>query len=306
MKYPKKIALVLSDYPEMEKYCPNFLGMQQGLKDLKIPFKFFSARPNLDALSIIEYQPDFIVYGLIDILMSTGKCSEIRKALPNSKIVLWYGDYRDKQSGFLQGNYSKLVDAMFVSNDAQEEFWKRALHIDKVFFLPLGCTPIEKPEYNKKFDFPFIFIGGMNGSVPYVDRMLLVKEFMDRSELKIISSYEYNLRKKIYKVMPQLYSSSRVTLDISHYTNVQGYTSNRFFIIPAFYGLPITKRFPGCEELYPSSIRPYFDTIEEAIKLKDYYLLHPKERDEKVEILHKYSYKHSYTNRWNKMFELLQ
>jgi hypothetical protein len=302
---PTKIALVLSNYPALELYCPNWNGMQDGLRALNIPFKFFTCRPNFNPAEVVEYQPDLIVYGLIDVLKEQGKCLMIRKALPNAKIVLWYGDYRDKRSGYLQGNFSRLIDAMFVSNDAQSEFWKTALHISEVHYLPLGCTPIEKPEYVKKFDMPFIFVGGLNGSAPYVDRMLFVKELMNKSELKIVSSYESCLRKKIYQAMPKLYSSARVTLDISHFTDVQGYTSNRYFIIPAFYGLPITKRFPGCEELYPSSIRPYFDTVDEALELKDYYLSHPKEREKKVEELHKWSYNHTYDKRWKRMFDLL-
>lgn len=303
---PKRVALVLSDYPELEKFCPNFNGMRKGLEDLKIPYKFISARPELNTEEIIEYQPDFIVYGLIDILKELGKCNAIRKACPNATIVFWYGDFRDKRTNFLRGNYSKLIDAMFVSNDAQSEFWKEHLRIPEVFYLPLGCTPIDKPRINEKFNFPFVFVGGLNGVRPFIERYNIVKEIMSKSDLKVISSYEPKLRKKVFESMPEIYSTAKVILDISHFTDVKGYTSNRYFIIPAYYGLPITKRFPGCEELYPSSIRPYFDTIDEALSLKDYYINHPKERLETIERLHLYSYNHTYDKRWLQMFDYLK
>jgi hypothetical protein len=302
---PKRVALVLADYPELEKYCPNFNGMRKGLEDLKIDYKFISARPSFQPKDVYEYEPDLVVYGLIDILKEMGKCNEIRKQLPNAKIVFWYGDFRDKRTGFLQGNYSRLIDAMFVSNDAQSDFWKQNLHIPEVHYLPLGCTPIEKPIINTKFDFPFVFVGGLNGTRAFINRMNFVQEIMSKSELKIISSYEPKIRSKVFQAMPEIYSTAKVILDVSHFTDVRGYTSNRFFIIPAYYGLPITKRFPGCEELYPSEIRPYFDTIEEALALKDYYISHPKERLEKIKKLHEWSYNHTYDKRWLRMFELL-
>jgi len=275
---PKKVALVLSDYPELEKYCPNFNGMRKGLEDLKIPYKFISARPELDPKEVYEYEPDLIVYGLVDILKELGKCRRIREACPNAKIVFWYGDYRDKRTGFLIGNYSRLIDVMFVSNDAQSEFWKQNLRISEVHYLPLGCTPIENPIINEKFNFPFVFVGGLNGTKAFITRMNYINEIKSKSELKIISSYEPSLRKKVFEAMPEIYSTAKVILDVSHFTDVKGYTSNRYFIIPAYYGLPLTKRFPGCEELYPSEIRPYFNTVEEALKIKDYYISHPEER----------------------------
>jgi len=139
-----------------------------------------------------------------------------------------------------------------------------------------------------------------------MERARTILRFISEGDLKIINSRKPDLRMKIFRAMPEIYSSSKVVLDISHLTDVQGYTSNRYFIIPAFYGLPITKRFPGCEELYPSDVRVYWDTFEEAIELKDYYYLtHEKERLKKVEQIHNYSFNHRYKNRWSKLLTLL-
>jgi hypothetical protein len=305
MNKPKRVALVAADYPELELYCPNFVGMQNGLRTLGIPFKFISARPTLDINEIIDYKPDLVVYCLMEILYNEMWVHDIRVKLPNAKIVFWYGDYRNKETGYFEGNFKNYIDAMFVSNDAQSDFWKEALKIPEVYYLPLGCTPIKEKRYNSKFDLPFVFIGCINTGRGFKQRANIVLDMLEKSELKIINSQQHPLRAKIFKAMPEIYSSAKVTLDISHFTDVQGYTSNRYFIIPAFYGLPLTKRFPGCEELYPSDVRVYWDTTEEALELKDYYINNPKEREKKVEQIHKWSFNHTYDKRWKTMFEKL-
>lgn len=302
---PKRIALVITTWPELELYCPNWNGMKAGLRRLGIPFAVFSARPRLNVQQIIDYQPDLIIYGLMEILYSRGTCEAIRHGCQDAKIVFWYGDYRDDRTAAHKGDYSGLIDAMFVSNDAQSDYWKKRLHIPEVYYLPLGAEPLTKPLYNPKFNLDFVFVGGINGKAPYADRALLIQRFVDEAKLQIISSYESNMRAKVFKKMPEIYSSAKVTLDVSHFTDIQGYTSNRFFVIPAFHGLPLTKRFPGCTDLYPEDTRAYFDTFDEAVKLKEHYLSHPKEAAALRKRAHAHSFSHSYDKRFATMFNKL-
>lgn len=305
MYRPKRIALVISTWPELELYCPNWNGMQAGLRRMGIDFQVFSARPHLKVQPIIDYQPDLIIYGLMEILYNTKACEMLRHGCQDAKIVFWYGDYRDARNSAHQGNYAGLIDAMFVSNDAQSDYWKKRLRIPEVYYLPLGAEPLEKPAYNDKFNLDFVFVGGLNGKEPYAERAALVHRFVDEAQMQIISSYEPAMRAKVFKKMPEIYSSAKITLDVSHFTDVQGYTSNRFFVIPAFWGLPLTKRFPGCLDLYPEDTRAYFDTFEEAVTLKDHYLTHPKEADALRSRAHAHSFSHTYDKRFATMFSHL-
>jgi spore maturation protein CgeB len=76
-------------------------------------------------------------------------------------------------------------------------------------------------------------------------------------------------------------------------------------VIPASQGFALTKRFPGCELLYSESERVYFDTFEEALDKRDFYLTHESERLKMVELGHKKSFEHRYDKRFKRMFELL-
>lgn len=302
---PKRVAIVATDYPELEKWCPNWMGMRKGLERMGIPYKFISSRPSLNVQEVIDYEPDLIIYGLMGILMQKPMCEKIRRACSNATIVFWYGDYRDDMTGHHRGDYSNLIDVMFVSNNAQQQFWKNYLKIKQVEFLPLGCEPLPNPVLNKMLEFPFVFVGGIVGKPPFVDRALFVEKLIENDGLKIINSYDPIIRSKIFQMMPAIYGSSKVCLDISHFTDVPGYTSNRYWNIPAKWGFALTKRFPMCEEFYPEDTRAYFDTIDECVDKKNYYLTHDSERRKMIEKAHEVSKRHTYVQRFEEMFKKL-
>jgi len=113
------------------------------------------------------------------------------------------------------------------------------------------------------------------------------------------------LRATILKELPNLYYSAKISLDWSHFTYIQGYTSNRFWIITGSGGFALTKRFPGCTDFYPEGTRAYFDTPEEALELRDYYLSHPEER-EKIRLAgYAHAIHHTYSNRFATMFDVI-
>lgn len=302
---PNKIAIVGATYPELELYCPNFVGMQAGLKRLGIPFIFVTCRPDFNAQEVIDFNPDLVVYALRDCAIHNEWRRELKNALPNAKFVLWYGDYRDSGTGQIEADISDL-DCMFISNDNQEKFYKFFWKAKRVEFLPLGAEPLEKPIYNAKFDLPFIFVGGQITSGAFANRSNLIQRFRDDAHLALINSFDPHVRLKIMKAIPEIYSSAKVVLDISHFTHAKGYTSNRYWVIPANFGFALTKRWPGCEEFYPEDCRAYFDTYEEAIEKRNYYLTHEDERRAMIERAHKHSWNHSYDKRFLRMFELLK
>lgn len=302
---PKRIAIIGADWPEYELYCPNFTGMTKGLTDLGIEHRLFGCRPELDFDAVIAYQPDLVIYGLIDLVRKRAIRMRLRESLPNAKIVMWYGDLREARTGGQIHADVSEIDAMFVSNDAQADYYKERWQVPEVHFLPLGCQLYE-PEYNPKFDFDFVFIGGMITGAGFLNRARMMWKFKDRG-LKVVDGPmgRPSLRAKVMKNMPAIYRSSKITLDVSHFTDVPGYTSNRFWIISASGGLALTKRWPGCENFYPEGTRLYFDTFEEALALRDYYLDHPEEREIIRAAGHAQAANHTYDKRFAKMFEIL-
>ena len=297
---PKRVAIIASDWPEYEKYCPNWLGLKRGFERLGIPYKFFSSRPKLNLQEVVDYKPDFILLCLMECLIQN-QDKELRKQT-DAPIVFWFGDYRDSRVYHHFGDHSD-VDAMFVSNDAQEQYWKEKLKIKKVFYLPLGCEPVESVP-NSRYDFPFIFVGGVNGGA-YYERALFINKLREEEGLIIINGVREDLRAKIFKAMPSIYSSAKVVLDVSHFPDVKGYTSNRFWNIPAMHGFALTKRWPGCTDYYPEDTRAYFDTYEECVEKKNYYLNHEDKRKIMAEKAYKHSFNHTYDKRLTIMFSKL-
>lgn len=302
---PSRVAIIGADWPVHELYCPNFTGMQKGLNQLGIEHRLFGCRPKLDVDAVIEYQPDLVIYGLIDMVKDRHKRMRIREALPNAKIVMWYGDLRNHLTrGQITADMSE-IDFMFVSNDAQSQYYKTRWRVPNCHFLPLGSA-IYNPTFSQKLSFDFVFIGGIIIGAGFMDRAKMMWNFIAQG-LKVIDgpSNKPTLRAKVMKNAPTIYRSSKVVLDVSHFTDIQGYTSNRFWIITASGGFALTKRWPGCEDFYPEGTRAYFDSFEEALALRDYYLEHPKER-EKIRLAgYAHAKNHTYEKRFDKMFKVI-
>jgi len=305
MKKPNRVAIIGADWPAHEKYCPNFNGMQDGLKTLGIEHKLFSCRPELDFQAVIDYKPDLVVYGLIDLVRQRLIRMRIREELPDAKIVMWYGDLRNKETGGqIHADLSEL-DMMFVSNDGQGDYYKERWNVPECHFLPLGAT-VKDPEYDPKFDFDFVFIGGLITGSGFLERARMMWQFKEHG-LKIVDGPmgRPRIRAKVMKMMPTIYRSSKVSLDVSHFTDIKGYTSNRFWIITASGGFALTKRWPGCEDFYPKGTRVYFDTFQEALSLRDYYLENPDEREKIRAAGHEHAKNHTYDKRFTEMFKKL-
>ncbi len=303
MKKPEKVALIIANCPMYEQYCPNFLGMEQGLRDLGIEYKAFTCRPTLDVGSVVAYQPDLVIYTLLDMVKHREWRMEIRKGLPEARIVMWYGDLRNDETGQIKADMSE-IDMMFVSNDAQEEFYKDKWKVKECHFLPLG-SPIFKPPLNKKYQlFDFVFLGSQITGAAFLDRAKIMWRYRDRG-LKIINGANSDMRAKVFKEMPSIYRSAKICLDYSHFTDIEGYTSNRFWIIPASGGFALTKRWPGCEKFYPEGTRVYFDTFEESLALRDYYLEHEEKRKKIQSTGYAHARNHTYDKRYPIMFEKL-
>lgn len=303
MIYPKRAAIIGADWPEYEKFCPNFTGMQKGLAALGIEYRLFSCRPILNVDALIEYEPDFVVYGLIDMVRAKETRMKIRRALPDARIVMWYGDLRNNETGQIRADMSE-IDMMFVSNAAQGEYYESLWKVPSCRFLPLG-SPVWDAPFKTKYDLDFIFLGAVITGKGFMERARIMMDLRSYHNLTIIDApaqRKPELRAKILKEMPSIYRSAKVSLDWSHFTDILGYTSNRFWIITAAGGFALTKRWPGCTDFYPEGTRAYFDTMEEAIELRNYYLQNPEKREEIRAKGHIHARLHTYEHRFDIMF----
>lgn len=310
MDRPNRVAILGAASPTYELYCPNFTGMQQGLFDMGIEYQLFNIRPSTDVLSLEalkEFDPDLIIYGLIDMVKNRSLRLQIRRLLPDAKIVMWYGDLRNQETGQIRIDMSE-VDAMFVSNAAQNEYYEHMWRVPECHFLPLG-SQVYSPEYKQKFDFPCVFIGAVITGKGFDNRRNIMRELMAGKLINRIDGPpgKEKLRAQVMKEMPNIYHSSRLSLDWSHFTDIEGYTSNRFWIIPASAGVALTKRWPGCEEWYPEGTRIYFDSIDEFREKRAYFLKNENaEEREAVRVAgHRHAQKHTYEDRFARMFKIL-
>lgn len=303
--YPKKVALIIATKPSYELFCPNFTGMQDGLDELGIEYKVFSCRPSFDPVPVIEYNPDLIVYGLPDMAIHKEWRMALKSALPEAKIVMWYGDWR----GNLEVKVSMPeIDLMVASNNVLDGYYEKQWGVKKVGYLPLGAS-IKTPVIREKYQFPVVFVGAKKIGSFYTSRAMKLTEIENSGiDLHILNGDSRGnplLRAKIMAEVPSIYRSAKITLDMSHFSNIKGYTSNRFWVISASGGFPISEWYPQCEEFYPEGTRVYFKTIPEAIEKINYYLTHDDER-EKIRLAgYEHAKNHTYDKRWKQMFDLL-
>jgi hypothetical protein len=300
---PKRIALIIATWPEYELYCPNFTGMQDGLRDLDIPFKVFTCRPTFNWLAVVEYNPNLIVYGLPDMAMHKEWRDELKKRL-KAKIVMWYGDWKNNLE--IKCDMPE-IDCMFVSNNASHDFYKKNWKVKRCEFLPLGAS-IKTSEFKEKFSFPVVFIGHtvlMGSNQGRAEKILQIKGSVPLTILNGNAKDNPKLREKIMKEVPNIYFSSKICLDMNTFSGIKGYTSNRAWVIPACGGFAISEYWPQSEEFFPEGTRVWFKTIPEAIEKIKYYLSHDEER-EKIRLAGLENAKnHTYDKRWLQMFSML-
>jgi hypothetical protein len=181
-------------------------------------------------------------------------------------------DYRPKELFYngLWGQWikqGKYLDLITLSNKEQIKWWEQEFGV-KVIYLPHGCV-IQKPQFDKDFRRECIFIGARNNFYPYDRRVKLIDEIARKVNITWLDAGggdDSPERAKMWQDMAKYYYSSDTILDISHFWDIDGYTSGRYFYSAGLGGCCITKRFPGCDALYPEGVKLYFDTVDSAIE----------------------------------------
>ena len=286
----KKLRLIVTVAIETEPTAIDHIGVKQGLNALKDKIDYLLLDPLRKTdeefvEQVIAFKPDVVIH-YMDTMLSRGIPQRIADKI-KCKQVFWEMDYSpicENTEQSYEGQWMKwknqfeYIDHIFLSNKGQLEDWKKYFEVD-TSFLPHGCYVFDKPQYDKQYKYPCVFIGGMVDGKWFDIRKKLLEEIMRKIDVTHLNKPEFENRKEIWTNMPKIYHSSDTVLDISHFWSDPGYASGRYFYTAGLGGCSITKRFPDCEELYPEGTKIYFDEPEECVEKVQYYQIHETERE---------------------------
>lgn len=301
-----KIAFIGAQNGPHEVNCTHWQGIRAAAQRMEHEIRVYCCRSGVQFIdAIIAWQPDILIYNLLDMAENAEWRQIFRDNLPNTKIVFWYADCRTEETGQIRVDLSGTVDLFLTTNDGLKEFQKRHFGMTPQW-LPQAAEPLEKPVIQDKAKFDFLFIGGKFNRGGFEERMKIINELERKHDLKVINGRGADERDKVFRAMPALYGSSTATLDISHFWDIPKYTSNRYWVIPAYFGLALTKRFPDHELLVPETHHVYWDTMEELLAKLEHFKKHEDDRQEMIIKGWEYAKAHhTYEHRINKMIEML-
>lgn len=258
---------------------PDHKGIRQGAEWMGWDFKIVDPIL-LHHGDVIEecnkFGADLIIHGNTDSLNH-----EIIPHIRAGKQVFFMGDVQPSKDHYQNWETwkrnAKGISAIFISNRTQIPLWEKEFGVP-TFFWPHGCyVEPELPPYKPEFDKDVLFIGSMMDNGIHNVRTELIKAIGKEIPIHYINRDDVNGRNEIWRQMPDLYRSTKITLDISHFWDLDGYASGRYWYTGGFGACSVTKRFPECEEFYEEGEKHYFDTLEQAVGIIRYLLTHPEE-----------------------------
>lgn len=206
-----------------------------------------------------------------------------------------------------------LADSFFLSDYTfsadgghQEQFKKLGINH---FFLPPAVLKdsVYLGEKQKKFDYDVIFVGSYNYHHEWNYRPFLINWLKETygNRFKLFGSDGETIRGK---ALNDLYASAKIIMGDSTYS--PNYWSDRMPETVGRAGFLIHPYTEGLEKqfkLYKHLIPYYAGEMETLKEIIDYYLAHPKERDEIRFAGQKYVLeKHTYINRIKEMLGVLE
>jgi hypothetical protein len=292
-------------------WAPDHLGIIQGLSQLKnegVISEWKIVDPVLYPDKVVQdcnaFNADLIVHGNTDSL-DREWCREIKapQAFFMGDVQLSKDKYHNwnnwiKNSGQFQG--------LFISNRDQLGMWSEAFKAP-AYFWPHGCYVLDKLEKDDAFKHDLLFIGAMNNGGDYQTRFNLITRLNELYPVDHLTRDDVDGRNQIWRDLSKLYHSSNFVLDVSHFWNIDGYASGRYWYSGGYGACSLTKRFPGCEEFYEDKVHKlYFDTPEEAKELIEFYSKHDDSREKiKIAAYERNKNRHNYKVRFLDMFDKL-
>ena len=266
-------------------YSYDHKGIRQGLEMLGIDYEILDFKEHYSGKADIFdkiriFQPDIIIWGMTDAL--TENFPAKAALISNAKQVFCMWDYRPKKL-YYDGlwnkwkSQSKFLDLITLSSKEQIQWWQDEFRT-KVIYLPHGCV-MQESQYDDNFRRECVFIGARNNVYPYNERVKLINAIAEKINLTWLDAGggdDSPERAQMWQDMAKYYHSSISVLDISHFWDVEGYASGRYFYSAGLGGCSITRRFLGCDELYPEGVKLYFTTVDEAIQKINLCLKNPE------------------------------
>lgn len=323
----KKIRLVFVGNMITLPWSPDHAGILQSLANLKQKKTiedYYIADVNtmfssFDAIleEIVNFNPTLIIHGMTDSL-SLGWPGKMAARMYDAKQVMSMWDYRPTRMNYgdlwptwrESGKYLSLVT---LSNKEQLEWWREDFGVDTMYW-PHGCV-VKDLEFDNKYEYETVFTGDAHAFGAEGKRTPLINEIDNILKKQGLSGVTWinepggdanKDRAEVWKNLGKIYHSAKTVLDISNFWDSEGYASGRYFYTAGLGGCSISKRFPGCEELFPEGTKIYFDTPEEAAFKIKYYIENEDERN-KIKIAgKKWANKyHNYSVRFKELFKYL-
>ena len=194
-----RIVIVGAANRPHELACTHWKGLKTALKRSEHEYIFVCCRSDPYYVDkIVSFNPDLVVYGLIDMIIKEKVREFLKEKLPRTKFVVWYGDYRDDRTEQRCFDLKDTVDNFFVSNDGQHEFIKKCFNMNPQF-LPLAVDPIPEPVIDPAFREDFVFVGGKSNSGPFATRAHIISILEEHHGLKRIDEPDEAGRAQVYR-----------------------------------------------------------------------------------------------------------
>lgn len=205
---------------------------------------------------------------------------EIKKRLPNCKIVMWWVDWWHNLVKYdrVMSRRMPLLDALFMTSDPDyvREHYAPTREVKKFFFMPNSCDP--SMDTGNAYDI----------AEPLHDVLFIGRSFSSRDDL--LDHLKQNMgdinlglygqgRKNFvtgHRYM-ELVANSRIGVSFNRDNSMPLYTSNRMVHLVANGSLVMTPRTPRLKEIFTSDEVVYFDTVQDCEDKIRYYLAYPEE-----------------------------
>jgi spore maturation protein CgeB len=234
--------------------------------------KFFQFK-RLSLEKVAAYDPDFIIIHIHNAMNLS--------AVSSYKTIYLYTDFREPISRYVK-QYAKDCDAVALVHK-KNQIWrdlKENCGQQNIYFIDIGAnTSIYRPVMRKK-KYDILFTANhFNKTYPNSDgRFEMVKRLKQHygERFQVIGTgWPQQFKPLGYKKpydLNKVINESKITVGMSHFTNVPYYTSARLFQNMAT-GVPhIAWHAPGIKELFKdgyleaSNYKEFFELIEKLLK----------------------------------------
>lgn len=235
-----------------------------------------------------------------------------------SNMICWVVDNPMASAAEELPNFLPYYDTVFSTDPGWISFVK--FFNENAFYLPLATSDVAYKLLNSERDLDFSFVGSFYGKDPAgFLRAYLISNLPLNCKAEIYGSgidyfrkiypklKRFDCRNKSISVeeVNNLWNRSKLTAVIYHPQVVEG-TSPRIFDAALIKTPQIIQYTSTVKELFPDVNLPLFKSVPEFTAHIDYYLKHPKEREELAEAMFEITKKkHLFVHRIKTMMEML-